>query len=122
MTWELLPLKGKYYGTEIRITPRLVVKVWGERIGQISPREEDYEDVMCDGHYEDMGDYRIARLIAAAPDLLAELERLLAEWDAERIEWVENRYGVMTLNEKQGPTGGDFFQAARAAIKKAKGQ
>lgn len=81
--WSLDPLKGKYYGTVVRMDAETSVNVWGNRLGQISPREEWFEDVMCDGHYEDLGDYSLAVFIANArtdvPLLLDEVARLTAE-------------------------------------------
>jgi hypothetical protein len=56
-----------------------------------------------------------ARLIAAAPDLLAALSELLAEWD-ERDRIAAQEPGCGGLNE----TGGVVL--ARAAIAKARGE
>ena len=56
-----------------------------------------------------------ARLIAAAPDLLAAIEELVGEFDA-RSEAAAQEPGVIGLND----TGG--IAAARAVIAKAKGE
>lgn len=99
--WEVLPLKGKYYGTEVSVGTA-VIKIWGDRSWKLSPREIDRSkpddeytsnDIMSDGHYEDMNDYEIANLIASAPELLEALKDLETWWrkrnDERTIEAIE---------------------------------
>lgn len=74
--WRLKPLEGKYYGTKVEMSDGNTVSVWGSREWKVSPREEYYEDIMCDGHYEDIGDYANACLIAAAPEMYAFIEEI----------------------------------------------
>ena len=106
--WRLLPIGGgKYYGTKVEIGGALVT-IWGtgKRIYKASEREIacgwEPEDGM--DHVEDETDYANARLIAAAPELLAALRAMLTHMGMDEDEW--NR-----------PT----FAQARAAIAKAEG-
>lgn len=68
---KIEPLHGKYYGTVISVGGQQLISVWGNRVGKPSTRELNYSHVspedkneimelMCDGHYEDEGDYIIA--------------------------------------------------------------
>lgn len=108
--WHVAPLDGKYYGTRVQLSDGVQIKVWGSRVWKPSARElakwageEDQSEIMSDGHYEDVGDYANACLIAAAPDLLAALQSILGSANAD------------DLTEQQ-------FQSAAAAIAKARGQ
>lgn len=77
MTWKIEPLKDKYYGTYITSDLGLgSIKIWGvntlskpsirelKRIGSDPDwdvnNSQDISEYMCDGHYEDAGDYEIA--------------------------------------------------------------
>jgi len=76
--YRLKPLSGKYYGTKIEGPNDMEIKIWGNRIGVPSEREvedkfpyqppdqEELSNLMCDGHYEDVGDYEIAKVIVNA--------------------------------------------------------
>lgn len=77
--WKVLPLAYKYYGTRIDIGGT-VVEVWSNKSWQPSPREEQDPEVRDSGHFENDVDYADARLIAAAPDLLAALNQLLTRY------------------------------------------
>lgn len=76
MTWKILPLDGKYYGTKIEGPGGVIIKVWGYRLWELSEREreklgpladvEDEKEWKSDGHYEDAGDYAVARVIVDA--------------------------------------------------------
>lgn len=88
----------------------------------------DSGDLICNApdHAEECMSYQHweanARLIVAALDLLVALESLVGEWDAGRLEWLENRAEVLSLSATQrslGPVGVELFYAARAAIAKA---
>jgi hypothetical protein len=73
---------------------------------------------LCDLTFQDMPFHERhgnARLIAAAPNLLAALEELLGEWD-ERDKRAAQEPGCGGLNETFGVT------LARAAIAKSKGE
>lgn len=67
-------------------------------------------------HEEDM-DGNPARVIQ---DMYEALESLLAEWDGDRFEWIENRPDVLAIQRDQGPTGGTYFEAARAVLARAR--
>ena len=79
--WKLQPLKGKYYGSVVQIGNG-VVTVWGterdDKSYTASQREIDKGWTPERGfdHVEVDGDYANARLIASAPELLAENEML----------------------------------------------
>ena len=89
--WSLEDLGGKYYGTIVKLGNNRIT-VWGGRKCQPSVRELENEDpsqyggydemlreIMCDGHYEDVGDYSDALLIVALRNLGPEL---IALWEA----------------------------------------
>lgn len=71
-TWEVLPLEGKYYGTEVAVGDDCIIKLWGDsRNHDPSPREvatwdpgSKREDVICDSHYETVADLATAEHIA----------------------------------------------------------
>jgi hypothetical protein len=86
MKTKLLPLKGKYYGTEIKIGDNTIT-IWGcnhtgnpsyrEKMslschGDISECDGDYRctgkrcEAIDSSHYEDAGDLEIANRIVAA--------------------------------------------------------
>lgn len=58
---------------------------------------------------------------SAVKDLLEAAEAIVGEWEAERLEWVENRdlFGLITIGHPE--TGGPMFDRLRDAITKAKG-
>ena len=79
---RILPLKGKYYGTEIELRCKgEMVVVWlrGQTHDEIqpsarqledwdNPNEDELRDLMCDSHYETVRDFSVAIRIC---DLLA---------------------------------------------------
>lgn len=88
-TWEVLPLEGKYYGTEVAVGDDCIIKLWGDsRNHDPSPREvatwdpgSKREDVICDSHYETVADLATAEHIATFNPqtvlaLLADYERM----------------------------------------------
>ena len=78
--WSIAALSGKYYGTKIvDATGNEICKIWlpeggpSEReISAYGPCVDENErcDDFCDSHHETIQDLEIARVIAAAPDLL----------------------------------------------------
>lgn len=88
MKAELLPLTGKYYGTEIRLTDDAggasTLRIWHQADPEPSERElksleddgpylltqeerdEAYRDLVSGGHYESATSLRVARIIVDA--------------------------------------------------------
>ena len=67
----ILPLEGKYYGTEIDVGDTGLIEIWGvDKTGEPSQREldtwGDEEGDICDSHYEDAGDLKVASVIVKA--------------------------------------------------------
>lgn len=106
--WVIEPLKGKYYGTRVLLGGG-VIEVWtgGTRPPEPSKREiaDGWTDDMGMDHVESAEDYANARLIAAAPELLAALCDLLVLYETDE--------GCMSTPE---------YVAGRAAIRKATGE
>jgi hypothetical protein len=87
-TWEVLPLEGTYYGTEVGIGDYNIIRLWGDsRNHDPSHREmatwqpgDTRQDMICDSHYETVADLATAEHIAAFNPavvlaLLDEIER-----------------------------------------------
>jgi len=75
--WKLLPIgESKYYGTEVDLGDYCTVVVWGSDDDTPSEREIalGWDDDCGMDHVEKCKDLANARLIAAAPDLLEDLE------------------------------------------------
>ena len=85
MKAKLLPLSGKYYGTEIEVISdngfEYVIKLWNSANFRPSPRElarwgdfgtsEEYwreNDGACDGHFESLDTYNTAIRIITSID------------------------------------------------------
>ena len=77
--WVVLPLYGKYYGTEIQIGAS-AIKVWTGN-GELCPSQRELargwtpDDGM--DHVETETDYATSRLIAAAPEMYDALKALV---------------------------------------------
>lgn len=129
---EVLDLAGKYYGTRVDIG-HTTVTVWDHsEHTQPSRRELDNNghkgrewdelsrderfDITCDTHYETQADYDLARLIAAAPKLLATLESAV---DAINGVLIYHGYAISTPARKALT---EASKAAQAAIAEAKGE
>ena len=78
MKIEILPLQGKYYGTKIKIAHEGnlsgEITIWGAAPKRYKPSVREIalspdvpvEELMCDCHYEEQGDYEIALVIEKA--------------------------------------------------------
>ncbi len=134
--WRVIPLNGKYYGTEVGIGDRGIVNVWlplGSNY-TASVREVARGWDLSDGfdHTETQESYETACLIAAAPELLQELKRLrelvslltvrqIINAGDKYIEWA----GINQWCMSEGLADGDELYSdwrADAVIAKAEGQ
>ena len=117
-------------------TPRGDGALYDIRIYADSMRSLAIATVWCEGVGDrDEAEANASRLVAcwnaceesginpeAVPELVKALENVVAEWDAERFEWYENRQGVLSGETPQPNTGATWMGAARAVLAKAKGE
>lgn len=123
--WVIEPRVDKYYGTNVLTADgKYVCEVWTHSVETrpISSREfqnygpfteEELDEWTCDSHYETARDYANARLIAAAPEMLAAL-----------IETLPQALGCFANHYGDNPEGGPLpkhIEMIRAAIAKATG-
>jgi len=85
--WTIRPLSGKYYGTEIRVGENLIT-VWtpnyrAEPFASVREIENGWGPEDGYDHVEDVESYGNALLIAAAPDLLAALRKMLGQFNED---------------------------------------
>lgn len=83
--WRVLPLEGKYYGTQVQAPNGSIIRLWGSgedfrpstrELEQFTQKEIDdsnfIQDYFCDNHYEQQGDLENAKLMVAALNGLLE--------------------------------------------------
>lgn len=127
--WKVEPLAGKYYGTEVTDADCCrVCSLWNHHERELAPGEprvsvreekknrepsmsdaeweEFLNDYLCDSHHERQSDYANARLIAAAPDMLAALQVILGIYSDDE-------------SPNKGMRFSDRINLVRAAIAKA---
>ena len=67
MKAKILPLKGKYYGTEIEVVDDNGLKfgftLWNSSSWTPSSREDYEDDELCDTHFESKETYELAQKI-----------------------------------------------------------
>lgn len=110
--WNIMPLRGKYYGTEISLGENHIT-VWtpnhcAEPFASVREIENGWMPEDGQDHVEDVESYSNALLISAAPDLLAALRELLTYFN-EDLASIMNDELLAVL-------------AARTAIAKALGE
>lgn len=110
--WNIRPLNGKYYGTKISVGENSIT-VWtpsyhAKPFASVREIENGWTPEDGQDHVEDVESYSNALLIAAAPDLLEALVKMLEQFN-------ENMTGIVH----------DEMQAvvtARLALAKALGE
>jgi hypothetical protein len=119
--WEVVPLEGKYYGTEV-LTGRNsgTIKIWTYGVrhpatGSVREIARGWEPEDGMDHVETAEDYANARLIAAAPELYEALTTIVANAtiipDPE-MDGKTDCYAVPIF---------DIEQVAAQALRKARG-
>lgn len=88
--WNIRPLSGKYYGTEIDVGENRIT-VWtpnhrAKPFASVREIENGWMPEDGQDHVEDVESYSNALLISAAPDLLQALRRLVARVDPDYTE------------------------------------
>lgn len=127
----VLPLDGKYYGTEVSVG-HAYFTIWDHSVDSPPSRRElaaygvteDWDsvpddtkyDIICDSHYESTRDFELACLVAAAPELRAALQDIMQFLEDTTHKCVPG----CTFREVDGFPA-ELIMAARTALAKAEG-